>query len=72
MDEPRDEPTDEPIPVSDPEPNWLDTAGHSCGTVGVRWVGPDVVDVLPSTRVVPLASLSSPSPSPSSSPPSSS
>lgn len=38
-------------------PNWLDTAGHRCGTVGVRWVGPDVVDVLPSTRVVPLASL---------------
>ncbi len=40
-------------------PNWLDTAGHERGTVGVRWVGPDVVDVLPSTRVVPLASLSS-------------
>jgi len=38
-------------------PNWLDTAGHRHGTVGVRWVGPDVVDVLPSTRVVPLASL---------------
>lgn len=35
--------------------NWLDTAGHERGTVGVRWVGPDVVDVLPSTRVVPLA-----------------
>ena len=26
------------------------------GTVGVRWVGPDVVDVLPSTQVVKLAS----------------
>ena len=38
-------------------PNWLDTAGHRRGTVGVRWVGPDVVDVLPSTRVVPLSSL---------------
>ena len=38
-------------------PNWLDTAGHRHGTVGVRWVGPYVVDVLPSTRVVPLASL---------------
>ena len=38
-------------------PNWLDTAGHERGTVGVRWVGPDVVDVLPSTRVVKLASL---------------
>lgn len=38
-------------------PNWLDTAGHRHGTVGVRWVGPDVIDVLPSTRVVELASL---------------
>ncbi len=38
-------------------PNWLDTAGHRRGTVGVRWVGPDVVDVLPSTRVVKIASL---------------
>jgi hypothetical protein len=43
---------------SDPGlPNWLDTAGHERGTVGVRWVGRDVVDVLPTTRVVPLASL---------------
>ncbi len=31
-------------------PNWLDTAGHARGTVGVRWVGPDVVDVVPSAR----------------------
>jgi hypothetical protein len=38
-------------------PNWLDTAGHERGTVGVRWVGPDVVDVLPSTKVVRLSSL---------------
>lgn len=38
-------------------PNWLDTAGHQRGTVGVRWVGPDVVDVLPGTRVVPLRDL---------------
>ena len=38
-------------------PNWLDTAGHERGTVGVRWVGPDVVDVLPSTEVVKLSSL---------------
>ncbi len=38
-------------------PNWLDTAGHRRGTVGVRWVGPDVVDVIPSTRVVKVASL---------------
>ena len=37
-------------------PNWLDTAGHRRGTVGVRWVGPDVVDVLPATRVVTLDS----------------
>ena len=38
-------------------PNWLDTAGHSKGTVGVRWVGPDVVDVMPSTQVVAVADL---------------
>jgi hypothetical protein len=37
--------------------NWLDTAGHVRGTVGMRWVGPDVVDILPSTRVVPIDSL---------------
>ena len=35
-------------------PNWLDTAGHACGTIGVRWVGSDVVDVIPSARVVKL------------------
>jgi hypothetical protein len=33
-------------------PNWLDTTGHARGTVGVRWVGPEVDDVLPRTRVV--------------------
>jgi len=33
-------------------PNWLDTAGHRHGTVGVRWVGPDVPDVLPETRLL--------------------
>ena len=38
-------------------PNWLDTAGHRRGTVGVRWVGPDVTDILPSTRVVTVGSL---------------
>jgi hypothetical protein len=38
-------------------PNWLDTAGHQRGTVGVRWVGPGVIDVLPSTRVVKMDSL---------------
>jgi hypothetical protein len=38
-------------------PNWLETTGHRRGTVGVRWVGPDVVDVLPATRVVKVADL---------------
>jgi hypothetical protein len=38
-------------------PNWLDTAGHSSGTLGVRWVGTGVVDVLPSARVESLAAL---------------
>jgi hypothetical protein len=38
-------------------PNWLDTAGHRRGTIGVRWVGPDVIDVLPSTRVIKLDEL---------------
>jgi hypothetical protein len=37
--------------------NWLDTTGHERGTVGVRWVGPGVVDVLPATMVVKLSSL---------------
>jgi len=35
-------------------PNWLDTAGHGRGTVGVRWVGPGVTDVVPTSRVVRL------------------
>jgi hypothetical protein len=35
-------------------PNWLDTAGHARGTIGVRWVGPSVIDVVPSARVVRL------------------
>jgi hypothetical protein len=39
-------------------PNWLDTAGHDRGTVGVRWVGPNVRDVLPSTQVVKFSELS--------------
>jgi hypothetical protein len=46
-------------------PNWLDTAGHARGTVGVRWVGPDVADVLPSTRVVKVTSGARGSSSPS-------
>ena len=32
-------------------PNWLDTAGHARGTIGVRWVGRDVVDAVPSARL---------------------
>jgi len=35
-------------------PNWLDTAGHARGTLGVRWVGRDVADVVPDARVVKL------------------
>jgi hypothetical protein len=34
--------------------NWLDTAGHRRGIVGVRWVGDDVEEVVPATRVVEL------------------
>ncbi len=36
-------------------PNWLDTAGHARGTIGVRWVGPNVREVVPEARKVPLA-----------------
>jgi len=35
-------------------PNWLDTAGHARGTIGVRWVGKGVENVVPSARVVPV------------------
>jgi hypothetical protein len=43
------------VAAQDPgHPNWLDTAGHAHGTIGVRWVGRDVVDVVPSARVVKL------------------
>jgi hypothetical protein len=38
-------------------PNWLSTAGHARTILGVRWVGADVVDVIPDTQVVPLDSL---------------
>jgi hypothetical protein len=38
-------------------PNWLDTAGHARGTIGVRWVGPKVDDILPDTKVVKLSEL---------------
>jgi hypothetical protein len=43
--------------------NWLDTAGHQVGTVGVRWVGDGVAeagapgDVVPATTVVAVADL---------------
>jgi hypothetical protein len=40
------------VAARDPgHPNWLDTAGHAHGTIGVRWVGPGVADVIPSARV---------------------
>jgi len=43
------------VAARDPgHPNWLDTAGHERGTIGVRWVGPEVVDVVPNARVVKL------------------
>jgi hypothetical protein len=43
------------VAARDPgHPNWLDSAGHARGTIGVRWVGRDVVDVVPSARVVRL------------------
>lgn len=43
------------VAARDPgHPNWLDTAGHARGTIGVRWVGSDVVDVIPSAQVVKL------------------
>jgi hypothetical protein len=37
-------------------PNWLDTAGHRHGTLGVRWVGADVKDVVPKARRVKIDS----------------
>jgi hypothetical protein len=38
-------------------PNWLDTAGHRHGTIGVRWVGPNVEDVVPTARVARISEL---------------
>lgn len=37
--------------------NWLSTVGHARTILGVRWVGRDVTDVVPETRVVALDSL---------------
>jgi hypothetical protein len=43
------------VSARDPgHPNWLDTAGHARGTIGVRWVGKGVAEVIPSARVVRL------------------
>jgi hypothetical protein len=40
------------VAARDPgHPNWLDTAGHARGTIGVRWVGKGVPEVIPSARV---------------------
>ena len=39
------------VAARDPgHPNWLDTAGHARGTIGVRWVGKGVAEVVPSAR----------------------
>ena len=38
-------------------PNWLSMAGHGRGVLGVRWVGADITDVVPTTRVVSRADL---------------
>jgi len=38
-------------------PNWLSMAGHRRGVLGARWVGQGVTAVVPTTTVVPLASL---------------
>jgi hypothetical protein len=43
------------VAARDPShPNWLATAGHARGTIGVRWVGKGVAEVIPSARVVRL------------------
>ncbi|MEO1934764.1 MAG: DUF1214 domain-containing protein [Myxococcales bacterium] len=39
--------------------NWLDTAGHLQGTLGVRWVGADVADVVPSAKRVNIKDVTS-------------
>jgi hypothetical protein len=43
------------VAARDPgHPNWLDTAGHARGTIGVRWVGKGIPEVIPAARVVQL------------------
>jgi hypothetical protein len=37
--------------------NWLDTAGHRNGVLGVRWVGADVDDVVPDTWLTTTAEV---------------
>ena len=37
-------------------PNWLDTAGHRCGTLCFRWIGAEEI-VHPTTRVAKIADL---------------
>ncbi len=45
------------VAARDPgHPNWMDTAGHDHGTMGFRWVRADAHPI-PTTRVVPLGSL---------------
>jgi len=41
-------------------PNWLSMAGHARGVFGVRWVGKDIDDVIPTTRVVSVDEVGSP------------
>jgi len=40
-------------------PNWLETAGHGHGTLGLRWVGSGIRDVVPTAQVVRLVALRS-------------
>ena len=49
------------VAARDPgHPNWLDSAGHARGTIGVRWVGKGVADVVPSARVIRPAQRNAP------------
>jgi hypothetical protein len=49
------------VSARDPgHPNWLDTAGHARGTIGVRWVGKAVSEVIPIAQVVRLPGVAEP------------